>query len=147
MILAVAVAVALGIAAFAAARYWQDREPQYDRVAAAGCDLRTGACERPLPDGGSVVFAIDPATIPLMRTLALTVRLQGGLAARRVVVDVRGLNMDMGLNRTALVQDGDTWRGETILPLCSQRRMEWEAAVRIDAGRRWEVAFPFFTQR
>jgi hypothetical protein len=56
--------------------------------------------------------------------------------------------MDMGLNRTLLqgIQDG-RWEGETILPICSQRRMQWEAAVRLDGDGRFEVPFVFDTRR
>ena len=73
---------------------------------------------------------MTPRDIPLMQPLRIDVRTEG-LAARAVTVEIRSLNMDMGLNRTPLVATGNGhWRGETILPICSQRTMEWEAAVR-----------------
>lgn len=94
-----------------------------------------------------MTLAITPSQIPLMQPLRLSVVI-AGLTAREIGVEIRGLNMDMGLNRTLLtpVADG-RWEGETILPLCSQRRMEWEAAVLLRADQRLEVPFRFHTER
>lgn len=140
----------LGLAAtaFWAARSWQATQPVYARQPGpAGCDLRAGACRAALPGGGAVSLAIAPPEIPLMQTLTLDVRLEGA-EAHSVVVDIRGLNMDMGISRARMRDLGDgTWRGETILPVCSQRRMEWEAAVQVEGGARYEVPFPFQTLR
>jgi len=133
---------------FFLARDWQSREPPYHRVAAAeGCDLRAGPCRQTVA-GGAVVFSIMPQAVPLMRPLQLAVEAVG-LDLRAVAVEIRGLNMDMGLNRTLLKQSQTgRWSGETILPLCSQRQMQWEAAVRLDAEQgRFEVPFLFDTKR
>ena len=129
------------------AQAWQARQATYERLdVVADCDLRAGPCVVPLR-GGELALSISPHSIPLMRTLQLGVNTIG-LDASGVAVEIRGLNMDMGLNRTVLVSDGDGgWRGETILPVCSQRRMAWEAAVQVDAGERVEVPFPFATVR
>ena len=82
-----------------------------------------------------------------MKPLRITADVEG-LAVQNVHVEIRGLNMDMGLNRTRLEETAQGhWEGETILPVCSQRRMEWEAAVRLDADRRVEVPFVFHTVR
>lgn len=82
-----------------------------------------------------------------MKTLELEVATKG-LDVRAATVEIRGLNMDMGLNRTLLSREADgLWRGETILPICSQRRMKWEAAVQLDAGQGLEVPFAFHTTR
>ena len=139
--------VAAGLA-FWGARTWLAGEPMFERRAVVGdCDLRSGPCHHDLSPGRQVSLSILPSALPLMQPLQLEVRL-GGAEADAVRVDVRGLNMDMGLNLTRLqrVAPG-TWRGETILPICSQRRMEWEAAVQVDAGSRVEIPFPFFTER
>jgi len=140
-------AVVLAVAAFLAARYWSGGSAAYDRIAlATPCDLRSGACEQSAV-GGSVRLSIAPADLPLMKPLQMSVQLRD-LDAESVQVAMRGLNMDMGLNITRLRRIGDgSWQGETILPICSQRRMEWEAAVMVDGIRRFEVAFPFHTER
>lgn len=141
------VVVVLAVAGFYLGRHWQAAGETYERAAGpANCDLRVGACRADLPDA-SVTFAISPPELPLMKTLTLEVVLQPP-GAREVFVDIRGLNMDMGVNRTRLAQvENGVWQGETILPVCSQRRMEWEAAVQIDGPDRVEIPFLFFTNR
>jgi hypothetical protein len=140
--------VVLAAAAFLVARSWQARDaPSFQRLAAPeSCDLRVGPCARRIGDG-EVSFEIIPADIPLMRTLTLRVR-TNQLEVAGTVVEIRGLNMDMGLNRTVLQRDqAGVWVGETILPLCSQRRMEWEAAVQLSLPTPVEVPFRFATRR
>lgn len=146
-LLPVLLLAALVVASFLLARHWQGGQVDYRRLnAQAGCVLEDGRCRQPVA-GGAVSFSIDPPQIPLMQTLTLSVVLDG-IQASAVTVDLRGLNMDMGLNRTALVPAGDgSWRGETIIPICTLRRMEWEAAVRLDAAEPVEVAFRFSTLR
>ena len=140
-------AAVLAVAGFFGARYWQGMQDQFTRIAPpSGCDLRAGPCAQQV-DGGSVTLAIAPSPIPLMQPLRLSV-VTDGLTVDEISVEIRGLNMDMGLNRTRLTPvAGSHWEGETILPLCSQRRMEWEAAVLLRAKRRLEVPFRFHTQR
>jgi len=139
--------VSLAAGGFLLARFWQAEAPAFERVAPTGdCDLRNGPCIQAIGEG-RVSFAIEPNEIPLMQTLRLRVGVEG-LAPQAVEVDIRGLNMDMGLNRTRLQPSaGSNWEGETILPICSQRRMEWEAAVRLQADRALEIPFRFFTNR
>ena len=145
--LTVLVFVLLAAGGFLLARYWQAETPAFERVAPGGdCDLRRGPCSQVIGEG-RVSFSIEPKEIPLMQTLRLRVRVEGR-AAQAVEVDIRGLNMDMGLNRTRLqTSDGSIWEGETILPVCSQRQMKWEAAVRLEADRALEIPFRFFTNR
>ena len=138
----------IAAAAFQGARIWQSARATPVRVEpTAGCDLRAGPCRQALA-GGSVTFSISPGEIPLMKPLKLAV-ITEGLAPEGVVVEIRGLNMEMGLNRTQLtpIGGGSWWAGETILPVCSQRQMEWEAAVQLDLDRRYEVPFLFRTTR
>ena len=140
--------VLVAAVSFGVARHWQLRQPVYNRVAAVeSCDLHVGPCRQTVA-GGAVVFSIMPQPVPLMRPMQLAVEAVG-LDAHGVAVEIRGLNMDMGLNRTLLTKSHTgRWKGETILPLCSQRRMQWEAAVRLDAEQgRFEVPFLFDTKR
>ena len=133
--LTVLVFAAIALTAFLGARYWQSAQHGWTRVTPAeDCDLRHGACSQAVA-GGELVFSISPTDIPLMKPL-------------RLEVEIRGLNMDMGLNRTRLERTGeDGWRGETILPVCSRRTMQWEAAVQIETEGRFELPFRFSTTR
>ena len=144
LVLGLLVLVAIG---YGAARYWHAGGDGFARLElSADCDLRNGPCQHAL-SGGLVTFAIEPRTVPLMQPLRLEVTTEG-LGADEVLVEIRGLNMDMGLNRTRLQLAADgRWRGETILPICSQRRMHWEAAVRLTGRERLEIPFPFSTER
>jgi hypothetical protein len=143
----VALFVILAGLGYVAAQYWQGRQAIFERVAGPDdCDLRAGPCVHRV-NSGRVSLSITPSSIPLMQTLTLEVTTTQ-LEASAVVVDIRGLNMDMGLNRTALsLSEDGVWQGETILPICSQRQMEWEAAIQLTAGSRVEVPFPFVTLR
>lgn len=137
---------ALVVAVCPALQTWWLQQHGYDRVPIAGCELQKGPCRHVL-EGSPVVFSIVPQTIPLMQPLRLRVE-ANGLAPDGIEVEMRGLNMDMGLNRTRLARSGGgSWEGQTVLPICSQRRMRWEAAVRIDSSRRMELVFPFTTSR
>lgn len=142
-----ALLIALAAGSFFVARTWQAPSVSYERLPAAeGCDLRGGPCSL-IRGQGRMTFSVLPSEIPLMETLSLLVEISG-FDVDGVKVDIRGLNMDMGLNRTVLEQTKKgTWEGETILPLCSQRRMEWEAVVQLDSAERVEVPFPFVTDR
>ena len=146
-LLSILIAVSLAVVGFLLARHWQSDLAHYDRVVnSTDCDLRAGPCRIELLDG-DVVLSIAPADIPLMQTLTLEV-MTTLPRVDNVFVDIRGLNMDMGLNRTRLQsKEQGEWRGETILPICSQRRMEWEAAVQLAGSRPVEVPFPFSTSR
>ena len=134
-------------AAFFAARHWQAARQGHIRVEApVDCDLRKAPCRQAF-GGGSVTFSISPRQIPLMQTLSLRVSAEG-VAIDEVVVEIRGLNMAMGLNRTGLTRAAEGyWSGETILPVCSQRTMAWEAAVQLHGEARYEVPFLFQTTR
>lgn len=147
MIMAALVFAALAAAGYLLARYWQTAQPAYSRIeVGAPCDLRAGPCSVSVA-GGLLEFAIGPRDIPLMRPLSLQVEV-ANMAVEGVTVEIRGLNMDMGLNRTRLHPLGNgRWQGETILPICSQRVMEWEAAVQLTGAPDVEVPFTFHTSR
>ena len=64
-----------------------------------------------------------------MQSLSLRVALDG-IDVDGVQVDIKGINMDMGLNRTRLEKVSPlVWRGTTMLPVCAMQVMEWEASV------------------
>ena len=145
--LALVLLALLAVAAFYGTRYWQATQGAWTRVVSqVDCDLNRGPCRQPL-SGGAVVFSVLPSTIPLMKPLSLSL-VTDGVQVDAVVVEIRGLNMDMGLNRTRLERTAEhVWSGETILPVCSQRKMEWEAAVLLEMEGRFEVPFRFHTTR
>ncbi len=136
----VAVMTALGAALYA----WHARPGSPARVLAPepGCDLRSGPCGAVLPDGRRLELAVRPRSLPLMEPLTLTVTVPGPLAAEPAVT-VTGVNMDMGVQRADLEPAGEgVYQGQVVLPICSSRRMEWQARVGL-ATAAGPVAVPF----
>ena len=135
---------ALGGGAYFGANFWQQSREGYRQLEpVADCDLRRGPCAFDVGNA-RVRFAITPTDIPLMQTLTLAAGVENAEPSG-VADEIRGTNMVMGLNRTVLqARGGGEWVGETILPLCSQRRMTWEALVIVDGLAR---GVPFATER
>jgi len=99
------------------------------------CDLRAGPCTSTLADGSVISLGITPDDIPLVKPLALTVKVDG-VEAKTVEVDFVGLGMDMGFNRPKLLSDGDgSYSGTGMLPVCIRNAMEWEAKVLVTTDK------------
>lgn len=145
---AVAAIGVLGVGGFLLGRAWPVLFPDLETLDLdPGCDLRAGPCERALPGGGRLRFAVSPRHLPLMQPLQLTVELQG-LAVQGVQVDIVGLSMDMGPNRTRLQPTAGGWSGSTVLPVCSRSVMEWQAAVWLERdGPTLAIPHRFQTRR
>lgn len=138
----------LALIGFFLAREWHNLFPEgIELQARSDCDLAVEACTVQTPDGGHITLAISPNPIPLMQPLTVHVNGEGGL--RPLHLDITGLNMEMGLNRTELSEvSAGIWQGETILPVCSQRRMHWEAALLLTDGvEQYRLAYSFHTLR
>ena len=124
-------AFALGMIAFSLYRVWPILFPQVVAIAplVPSCDLRQGPCTGGLPEGGKVRFEIEPRSIPVLQTLALSVYIEG-LGVHAVEVNFAGTDMNMGYNRVQLEAGGsDHWQGQVTLPICVRNRMNWEAKV------------------
>jgi hypothetical protein len=119
------------VVAVALLRAWPLLYPTLIEVAEPDptCDLRLGPCQVGFPTGGSVRFAIEPRTIPVVTPLRLSVETTG-LEVRAVEVDFAGIDMNMGYNRVALREtDSGLYQGQGTLPVCVRLRMDWEARV------------------
>ena len=63
--------IVVASASYSLARYWQDRDSHYRRLApVANCDLHAGPCRAALADG-EVELSISPRAIPLMTPLQI----------------------------------------------------------------------------
>lgn len=141
--------VALAVAGYVAARYWQDSRQHMQLLnAGAGCDLGVAACTHDLPGGGKLTLDVDPRPVPLMQRVAFRLQVNDP-AVEPVYLEITGLNMEMGVNRVSLSTEGQgEWRGETIVPICSQRRMHWRAALVIRRqGKLFRLVDQFYTSR
>lgn len=93
------------------------------------CELRKAACTATLPNNGKLRFSITPQHIPLLQPLQLQVIMEA-IEVSKIEVDIIGLNMDMGYNRTILVEETThQFKGTTTLPVCIRNKMEWQANV------------------
>lgn len=147
----IGVALAGALAATVAVwRLWPVLFPQATEVAALdpACDLRAGPCVSNLKGQGRVSFSIEPLAIPVLKPLAFQVRIKG-LEARRVQVDLSGVDMNMGFNRPQLeLAAPGLFTGQGRLPVCVRNAMEWEARVLIDTEQGLIAApYRFWTYR
>jgi len=112
------------------------------------CDLRSGPCISQIPDHGAIRFSIEPRELPLLEPLRLRVHLDSAESSS-VAVEITGVNMDMGYNRVKLSErEAGVYEGQAVLPVCSHRKMIWEALVQVETGgRRLAAPYQFYTLR
>ena len=140
----VAAFLLLALLAVAGFKLWPIINPQvvlsvpYD----PSCDLQQGPCAAKLPNGQRVILSIEPRPIPLVEPIQFHVELDG-IQAKKVMVDIQGMGMNMGINRPQLQQQSaERFSGEGMLPVCIRNSMEWEARVLLDTDN-GTVAAPF----
>ena len=106
------------------------------------CDLQQQPCSATVPGGGKIVLSLAPRPIPMLRPLAVEVTTDG-LAPGRVEVDFAGVDMNMGLNRPELAdQGGGRYAGSATLPVCVTGAMDWQVTVLIETARE-RLAVPY----
>ena len=132
ILLALAVLLLLGGAHFAV-RQWQTAQHPAPAAAPAECRPALGCT---LPDGSRIRFAAA-----LRRPFDIRVD-NVPPEVQRVEVSFSMQNMDMGFNRYPLVRQPDgSWLAAQIrLPVCTDRRHDYLADVRI-GGQVFQVAF------
>lgn len=109
---------------------------------AAGCNLHQSPCAATLPGGGSIELSLSPRPIPMVAPLQVAVRVQGS-EARQVEVDFTGVDMNMGLNRPRLADQGQgRFTAEATLPVCITGHMDWQATVLVETAKE-RIAVPF----
>lgn len=128
---AVAGLLLVAVVAVALHKVWPLLNPTLAEIAPLdpSCDLRAGPCNARFAGGGSVRFAIEPQSIPVVTPLRLVVQTTD-FDVRAVEVDFAGVDMNMGYNRAGLDSVGPgLYEGQGTLPVCVRARMEWEARV------------------
>lgn len=90
-------------------------------------------------------------TVHPLVAFPVEVRLSGPAAAavRGVEAHFAMVDMDMGLTRFALAPQPDgSWRGQALLPVCSNGRSDWQLRLRAQTAEgRYEAGFPFQAER
>lgn len=106
------------------------------------CNLQQQACAVMLPNGGQVELNMATRPIPLVKPFKVEVATRG-FTPVRVEVDFAGIDMNMGLNRIALVSGvSGLHSGEATLPVCITGQMDWQATVLVETGGQ-RIAVPF----
>ena len=112
------------------------------------CNLRQAPCVAHFMGDETVSLEMTPKSIPLLKPLQLIATLRNNSYPNPVSIDVQfeGINMEMPFIWSTLKQSGQQYRGKAILPVCTQKRMEWEARVSIHTPKGIKLAvFPFYT--
>lgn len=101
-----------------------------------------------LPDAGQVRLRIQPKPIALMQPLSIEIAVHN-TTLQPAYLDITGVNMPMGLNRVPLVElHTQTWQGQAILPVCSQREMVWQIQlVLVGADTSYQLRYQFTTHQ
>lgn len=132
-LLIIATLATLGIALWYLLRYAFSDDSDVRWVApASACDIAQGPCSTPLGDGRRLTLAMQSeGPVRALETLPLAVSLEGS-EMKGAVVSFEGLDMDMGLHRFPLAADGQVYRGEGQVALCTDDVMDWRARVVVD---------------
>ncbi|MBS1158674.1 MAG: hypothetical protein H6R15_1093 [Proteobacteria bacterium] len=108
----------------------------------AACDLNHQACAANLPGGGRVELSSSVRPVPMVKPFQVQVTVSG-LTPARVEVDFAGIDMQMGLNRPLLQdQGGGRYVAEVSLPVCITGQMDWQVTVLIESGNQ-RIAIPY----
>jgi len=95
------------------------------------CNLNINECRSAIENKGEIIFSITPRPIPLVSNLSLTVK-SNLKSILQVMVDFKGMDMDMGPNRVVLkANNNGDFHGKGMLPVCIRRSMNWQAFVYI----------------
>ncbi|MFK5984071.1 MAG: hypothetical protein QM479_01415 [Pseudomonadota bacterium] len=98
------------------------------------CDLNLQQCQSKIQNVGEVNFSILPTPIPLVSDLSLSVNTDIK-NIKQVVVDFKGIDMEMGPNKVILKQQADgSYTGKGMLPVCIRYSMNWKASVYIESS-------------
>ncbi|MFP4182030.1 MAG: hypothetical protein ACLFTX_05460 [Thiohalospira sp.] len=139
-------AALLGLALGAAYAWLSGQAPDPSAADAVAEDCRpTGQPCRLEADGGAVTLEL-PADVRTLAPFHLRASLEGFAEVEEVVARFDMSGMDMGENRYRLEPsgEGDEWRVEAMLPVCTADRVDWfvEVTVRHAEGRT-RFVFPF----
>ncbi len=94
------------------------------------CNLHQQACQSRQGDA-AVSLDISPRPIAVAKPLSVTVNL-AGMSAHKVELDISGINMYMGYNRSQLqaqTNEPNVFRGSAMLAFCTNEVMLWQLTV------------------
>lgn len=135
-----ALVLALAAGSYALARYFSTRGAI--NLPLSTCDLNQQTCRVDLPDGGSIEVSIEPRPVPTLAPMNVRVQVNGR-SLHNVKVNIAGADMEMGRNQAQLQELGNgLFAGPVTLPVCTTRRMLWQATLFLDSEQ-GVIAAPF----
>lgn len=107
---------------------------------AQACMLSEQGCTAMIGDDLHVMVRVPDRILPLENFELI---LEADAPINALEVSYIMPHMDMGMNRFPLVQEGETWRAVSALPMCMSGRLDWLAKVRLEyRGQGYEVQMP-----
>ncbi|PID34386.1 MAG: hypothetical protein CR976_00530 [Thiotrichales bacterium] len=100
-----------------------------------GCDLSSSSCLAGDRLGHEVSVSLSPRPVPLLEDVAINVTVKGMDSLRVAQMSITGLNMYMGMQIIPLTLNDvgnaseQKLTGILQLPVCTSRKMEWEATL------------------
>jgi len=91
------------------------------------CELAQGACTATFADGGTVTLDVEPRDVVATEPATFRVRVAGEGAP--TLLELQGIDMNMGLIRIPLARQGDVYVATSPLPACTLHRMAWRVDV------------------
>ena len=105
-------------------------ESYFEVVEASACHLKEAPCIIDFPKGGQVTLAIKPKDFPTLVPIEVAIQLVDLPQVASVRIKLKGIDMDMGPNNTALTMLAEgRYGGNIIIPICTQSTMQWQAQV------------------
>ncbi|AOY00267.1 hypothetical protein [Jeongeupia sp. USM3] len=109
-------------------QYWFSK-PHANTIVTQQCDDLAAGCRFRLENHEYELKSAGPVGTRAPVELVLSGK------ADKVSAEWAMAGMDMGSARYTLQQDGEQWRASTILPVCSQKRQDWQLTLDIDRNR------------
>lgn len=107
--------------------------------ASSGCDLNRERCTADTR-WGALQLELSPRPLPVLNPIALEVRFDRANQTR-ISAQLDGVDMDMGPNLATLQRvDGQTLRGQLIIPICLTGTMKWRLRLVIKDGAQEQTA-------
>lgn len=107
------------------------------------CDLHTQSCSSTVGNA-QATLNISPHPIPIARPLNIGVQLENFPKITKVELDISGVNMYMGFNRTTLEPTTpNIYEGTSMLAFCTTQDMFWQATIMVHLQNGEQIQIPY----
>lgn len=115
-------------------------------VLRASCDPGVGPCRVELGDGHAITLTLSPRPVPQLTPFDTAVQFTTRTGdVQQPKITFAGPSMGIGAVTASLHAVGETYAARTLLPLCTAKKMEWEATVEAELDGSLQRATFIFT--